>query len=83
MEVDSPCKTHEILIVYNYKYTLIYEIQIHMVNFYKFIIATGCQGCTIHYAGGLVVVNRGVLIWQFLVVPIPIVFLPKSTDTDH
>ena len=27
-----------------------------MVDFYKFIIATGCQGCTIHYADGLVVV---------------------------
>ena len=27
-----------------------------MVDFYKVLIATGCQGCTIHYAGCLMVV---------------------------
>ena len=29
------------------------------------------------------IIYRGVPIWQFLVVPILIIFLPKSTDTDH
>ena len=36
---------------------LVYEIHINMVDFCKFIIATGCQGCTIHYTGCLVVVE--------------------------
>ena len=68
MMVGFPCKTHEIWIVYNYKYTLIYEIHINMVDFYKFIIATGCQGCAIHYAGGLVIVVVVMVVQYILLV---------------
>ena len=31
----------------------------------------------------LTLVIRGVPIWEFWVLPIPIMFLSKSTDTDH
>ena len=41
-----------------------------MVDFYKFIIATGCQGCTIHYAGCLVVVVIVMVIQYIMLVVI-------------
>ena len=39
-----------------------------MVDFYKFIIATGCQGCAIHYAGGLVIVVVVMVVQHILLV---------------
>ena len=39
-----------------------------MVDFYKFIIATGCQGCTIHYADGLVVVKVVIVVQCIMLV---------------
>ena len=49
-----------------------------MVDFYKFIIATCCQGCTIHYAGCLVVV-KVVRVVQYIIYrdrPIMLIFSP-------
>ena len=31
----------------------------------------------------ILLLRRGVPIWEFWVLPIPIIFLSKSTDTDH